>query len=107
MKRRVFRSFVSCAVVLAGTCAQAEEAPSYVPLETAMQGATAMTTVAGAYLFVARSDGGYICAINLNDRFFPAVRDGAADVAFANRPGALCVSARFVDNLADAEKPKL
>ncbi len=100
------------AVVLAGVALSAgsvsgEESPVYLPLDEVMTGATGLSTIAGAYLFVARPDGGYVCAINLNDRFFPSVREGSAENAFANRPGALCVSARMFEDLSVAGQEKL
>ena len=84
-----------------------EDAIAVVTLQDAMTGATAMTTVAGAYLFIARPDGGYICGININDRFFSSLAQGAYENAFGNRPSAICVTARHARDLLDEDPEKL
>lgn len=84
-----------------------EETPRFLSLDAAMTGATAMTELQGAYLFIARPDGGYVCAINLNDRFFASIAQGAESTAFANQPGALCATARFFEDLLGPPKEKL
>lgn len=97
----------ACAVALSGGQVRAENA-GILTLDEAMTGATAMTELLGAYLFIARPDGGYVCAINLNDRFFPGIlQDPSGATAFANRPGAVCVTARLFEDLTDASVEKL
>jgi len=92
-------------VCISAVASHAEEhTPNRVTLDEAMSGATAMTQLQGQYIFIARPDGGYVCGINLNDRFFPgAIQDDSGATAFANRPGAICLTARLFEDLgADA-----
>lgn len=92
---------------VAVTAQQDAKTQGVVSLEKAMTGATAMSVLAGAYLFIARPDGGYVCAININDRFFSSLVQGAEGNAFANQPGALCVTARMFDDLSRQDRDKL
>lgn len=94
--------------ILAPSAVAADDAagPNRLTLDEALTGATAITSTFDQYLFVARPDGGYVCAINMNDRFFSGIlQDPSGATAFANRPGAVCVTARLFEDLAgDAEK---
>lgn len=62
-------------------------------LAEVMQGATAMTTVANAFVFVTNPQGGWICAINLNSNHFAALVRGDDVVAEQTVPSAFCVPA--------------
>jgi len=84
---------------LAASPALAED--TFLSLDEAMAGATAMTTVANAFVFVAKPDGGWICPININSNHFAAVIAGDAVVVDQTRPGAFCVPATHFKNLME------
>lgn len=70
-------------------------------LDEVMQGATAMATIADAYLFVARPDGGWVCALNISSNHFAALVDGDVVVVEKTVPGAVCIPATNVQNLME------
>ena len=71
----------------------AQEAEPRPSLAEVMQGATAMTTVANAYLFVTNESGGWVCAMNINSNHFAALVRGDDVVVEQTVPSALCVPA--------------
>jgi hypothetical protein len=78
--------------------ALAEDAAPYPGLDEVMQGATAMTTVADAFVFVAKPDGGWVCAINISSNYFVALRTGDDVVSDQTVPSTLCVPATQFKN---------
>jgi len=73
--------------------ALAEDAAPRPSLAEVMQGATAMTTVANAFVFVTNPQGGWVCAMNINSNHFAALVRGDDVVAEETVPSALCVPA--------------
>ncbi len=69
-------------------------------LAEAMNGAEAMAAVAN-YLFVAKADGAFVCAINVSSNHFAALIEGDDVVAEQTVPGAVCVPAEHFENLAE------
>ena len=60
-------------------------------LAEAMDGAVAMATIANGYLFIAKPDSAWVCAINVNSNHFAALIAGDDVVAEQTVPGSLCV----------------
>lgn len=69
------------------------------PLAEALNGATAVTTLANGYVLVTRPDASFICAINLNPSYFVALAQGTDPEGRVLPPGALCVPTDRVANL--------
>ncbi|WP_281841783.1 hypothetical protein [Sinisalibacter aestuarii] len=82
------------------TLAAAQDAEPRPTLDEVMQGATAMTAMA-QYLFVAREDGAWVCAININSNHFAALIAGDDVVVDQTVPGAVCVPASHFKNLME------
>jgi hypothetical protein len=91
------------ALLLACTAspAIAQDAAPRPSLAEVMQGATSMATVASGYLFVAKPDSAWICAININSNHFAALIAGDDVVVDQTVPGALCVPADHFKNLME------
>ena len=81
--------------------ALAQDAEPRPSLGEAMQGATAMATVANGYLFIAKPDEAWVCAINVNSNHFAALIRGDQVVADQTVPGALCVPATHFKDLME------
>jgi hypothetical protein len=81
--------------------ALAQDAPLRPSLAEVMQGATSMATVANGYLFVAKPDSAWVCAINVNSNHFAALIAGDDVVADQTVPGALCLPADHFKNLME------
>lgn len=81
--------------------ALAQDAEPRPSLAEAMDGAVAMATIANGYLFIAKPDSAWVCAINVNSNHFAALIAGDDVVAEQTVPGALCVPADHFKNLAE------
>jgi len=91
---------VAVIAALAGP-ALAQVTEERIPLHEAMQGATAMATVANGYLFIAKPDSAWVCAINVNSSHFAALIRGDDVVADQTVPGALCLPASHFKDLME------
>ncbi|HHS94625.1 MAG TPA: hypothetical protein ENK63_04730 [Rhodobacterales bacterium] len=70
-------------------------------LAEVMDGATAMTTVANAYVFVAKPGESWLCALNLSSNHFVALLEGDTVVADQTVPSALCVPTTHFKNAVE------
>ena len=66
-----------------------------------MDGAVAMATISNGFLFVAKPDSAWVCAINANPKHFAALIAGDDVVAEQSVPGAYCVPSTHFKNLAE------
>jgi hypothetical protein len=96
---RILRMAGAVGLALAPGWAAADEARP--TLAEAMEGATSMTTVANALLFIAKEREAWICAINVSSNHFAALAAGDDVVAEQTVPGALCVPATHFKNLME------
>lgn len=85
------------APTLAATASQAQDTSK--SLEDVMKGATAMTTLANAFLFVSGDAGEYICAIELQSNYFRSLAQGEAAKAGETQPASICVPATEFKNI--------
>jgi len=91
---------LTCALVLAAASATGEDAAGPALAEV-LSGAQAMAAVGTGFLFVAKEDSAWVCAISANPKHFAALMAGDDVVAEQTVPGALCVPADHFKNLAE------
>lgn len=95
MRNALILTLGLAATVSVGPATAADDRPS---LDEVMTGATAMATVANGYLFVARPDGAWVCAINVTSKHFAALIEGDDVVAEQTTPSTVCVPATHFKN---------
>jgi hypothetical protein len=68
-------------------------------LAEAMKGASAMTTLANAFIFITSDAGEYVCALELQSNYFASLAKGDPAKAEETQPGSICVPATEFKNL--------
>lgn len=94
---KTLKTLALCIAFAAPTLAAAQDTSK--SLEDVMKGATAMTTLANAFLFVSGDAGEYICAIELQSNYFRSLAQGEAAKAGETQPASICVPATEFKNI--------
>lgn len=95
---KYFTTLALCLMSFAAPSAATAQDTS-MSLGEAMKGATAMTTLANAFVFITSDAGEYVCAIELQSNYFASLAKGDPAKAEETQPGSICVPASEFKNL--------
>jgi hypothetical protein len=94
---KTLKSLALCGAIAVSAPAYAQD--TSMSLDEAMKGATAMTTLANAFVFISSDAGEYVCAIELQSNYFSSLAKADPVKAKETQPGSICVPASEFKNL--------